>query len=116
MSASTQLGLALVLAALAAPATAGELPAGDPDHGKAVYEGTCVACHGPEGHGSVPGAPDFADADAIFAQKRQTLLTNMAEGLRRPGSPMGMPPRGGDDSLTDQDLLDALAYIRQALR
>ncbi len=95
---------------------AAALPPGDPERGKDVYAGTCVACHGPEGHGTIPGAPDFATAERRFAQDRATLLRNMREGMRSPGSPMGMPPRGGDSSLTEQDLLDALAYIRQAFR
>ena len=106
----------LLLTGLAPAGLAWGLPAGDPERGKAVYEGTCIACHGPEGQGSVPGAPDFAAADDIFAQERKVVLRHMREGIRSPGSPMGMPPRGGDDSVTDQDLLDALAYIRQAFR
>lgn len=108
--------LLLLLTGLALTGLAWGLPPGDPERGKVVYEGTCVACHGPEGHGTVPGAPDFATAEATFAQDREALLRHMREGIRSPGSPMGMPPRGGDDSLTDKDLLDALAYIRKALR
>lgn len=108
--------LLLLLTGLALSGLARGLPPGDPERGKAVYAGTCVACHGPEGHGSVPGAPDFAAAEGIFAQDREVLLRHMREGIRSPGSPMGMPPRGGDDSVSDQDLLDALAYIRQAFR
>lgn len=89
-------------------------PKGDPAHGEKIYHTTCVACHGEDGKGVVPGAPDFTDPKGPLAQGDQVLLNHMEYGYRAPGALMAMPPKGGNPALTDQDFRDVLAYLRQA--
>lgn len=89
-------------------------PKGDPSHGKKIYHTTCVACHGNDGKGVVPGAPDFTDPKGPLAQSDQVLLNHMEYGYRSPGALMAMPPKGGNPSLGDQDFRDVLAYLREA--
>ena len=101
---------ALALPAPDVPTT----PKGDPAHGKKIYHTTCVACHGQDGTGVVPGAPDFTDPDGPLAQGDQVLLNHMEYGYRSPGALMAMPPKGGNPALSGQDLRDVLAYLRQA--
>ena len=111
--------LVAVLAALAVPALAlaapdvPTTPKGDPAHGKKIYHTTCVACHGEDGTGVVPGAPDFTDPEGPLAQGDQVLLNHMEYGYRSPGALMAMPPKGGNPALTDQDFRDVLAYLRE---
>lgn len=104
------LGTSLAQAAPDVPTT----PKGDPAHGEKIYHTTCVACHGEDGKGVVPGAPDFTDPEGPLAQGDQVLLNHMEYGYRSPGALMAMPPKGGNPALTDQDFRDVLAYLRQA--
>lgn len=105
----------LLILGLTSPASAGEVPRGNADAGASVYSQTCIACHGPRGKGTVPGAPDFTQADDVFAQSDATLLAHMRDGFQSGGG-MAMPPKGGNPNLTEQDLMDALEYIRREFR
>jgi mono/diheme cytochrome c family protein len=80
--------------------------------GAAVYQQTCVACHGANGKGAIPGAPDFTSASGPLTNSDAVLLQRIISGYQSPGSPMAMPPRGGNPKLTDGDLKNALSYIR----
>ena len=87
--------------------------ADDLTRGETVYKGTCLACHGSDGAGSLPGVPDLAAKTGPLSQDDAVLLKRMADGFRSPGSPMGMPPRGGNPDLTDADLKAVLKYMRK---
>ena len=73
--------------------------------GKAIYQKTCVACHGTNGKGIAPSFPDFTKKGGVLSQPSGVLLNNIKQGI---GS---MPAKGGDPALTDQDLKAALDYI-----
>lgn len=88
------------------------LQPGDPRAGRTVYNSNCIACHGATGVGLVAGVPNFTKADGRLAQSDDVLLRNIINGYQSPGSPMAMPPRGGDPDLTDQDLRNALSFMR----
>ncbi|MHB1216399.1 MAG: c-type cytochrome [Thiobacillus sp.] len=89
------------------------IAAGDPGRGAVVFNGTCIACHGSDGSGSLPGVPDLNERTGLLSQDDTVLLKRMAEGFQSPGSPMAMPPRGGDPALTDADLKAVLSYMRK---
>lgn len=80
--------------------------------GKEIYEKTCIACHGANGKGVVPGAANFTDANGPMSKSDKDLLAHIINGYQTPGSPMAMPARGGNPALTNDDLKDALKYIR----
>lgn len=81
--------------------------------GKAVYEGSCIACHGADGTGSLPGVPDLTAPGGALAKSDAVLMDHVIDGFQGPGTPMAMPPKGGDPALTEQDVRDVLAYMRQ---
>lgn len=81
--------------------------------GSDVYAQTCVACHGNNGKGTVPGAPDFTRANGPLSQSDETLFNHIKLGFRSPGSPMAMPPKGGNMSLTDGDIKAVVEYLRK---
>lgn len=81
--------------------------------GKEVYEKTCIACHGADGKGVIPGAANFTDPKGPISKPDNVLLDHITNGFQSPGSPMAMPARGGNPSLTDDDLKNALKYIRE---
>jgi mono/diheme cytochrome c family protein len=94
-----------------APARADESPASSMS-GKQVYQQTCVACHGTEGKGAFAGVPDFTDPEGRLGKSDDELLKNVRNGFQTPGSPMAMPPRGGNSALTEGDLRNVIEYLR----
>lgn len=77
--------------------------------GSDIYSQTCVACHGNNGKGLVPGAPDFTRSKGPLSQSDEALFNHIKLGFKSPGSAMAMPPRGGNMSLTDGDIKTVLA-------
>ncbi len=80
--------------------------------GKEVYQQTCIACHGAEGKGVFAGVPDFTDPAGRLSKSDEELLKNVMNGFQTPGSPMAMPPRGGNGNLTGGDLRNVIKYLR----
>jgi mono/diheme cytochrome c family protein len=80
--------------------------------GKQIYESNCLACHGANGKGSIPGVPDFNEKNGRLSKSDSELLSNIITGIQSPGSSMPMPPRGGNSQLSDTDLNAALKYIK----
>ena len=74
--------------------------------GAAIYQKNCAACHGVNGKGVIPTAPDFTKKGGVLSQPSSVLLTTIKQGIR------SMPPRGGNSALTDQDLDAVLNYIK----
>lgn len=80
--------------------------------GKEIYQQTCVACHGPDGKGVFSGVPDFTNPQGRLGKTDEELLKNVQNGIQSPGSPMAMPPRGGNSALTGGDLRNVIKYLR----
>ncbi|GIX17471.1 MAG: hypothetical protein KatS3mg119_1657 [Rhodothalassiaceae bacterium] len=101
-------------AAVGAPATDPRQAApGDAiARGAVVYEQTCVACHGADGAGLSPGTPDFTDPKGPLVQDDAVLFDHIKNGFQSPGSMMAMPPKGGNPSLSDDDIRAVIAYLR----
>ena len=82
----------------AAPASAGAA------EGKKVYESTCTVCHG----AGIAGAPKFGDKAKWaprIAQGVNVLFVHAKNGFN------AMPPKGGNNSLTDGQLRAAIDYM-----
>jgi len=81
--------------------------------GKQVYNQTCIACHGENGKGTLPGVPDFTRNKGPLAKNDKTLIKNITDGYQGPGSPMAMPAKGGKADLSDNEIRAVLVYIRR---
>lgn len=72
--------------------------------GQAIYDTTCVACHG----SGAAGAPKVADASAWsvrIGQGYDTLVKHAIEGIR------AMPAKGGNPDLDDVEVARAVVYM-----
>jgi mono/diheme cytochrome c family protein len=81
--------------------------------GEEVYTSTCIACHGTDGKGTVPGAPNLADKNGRLSKSDEHLMNSLMNGMQSPGSPMAMPAKGGNSSLSRADLKNVLEYLRK---
>ncbi len=88
-------------------------PNADAERGRQVYMQTCVACHGPDGTGSVPGTPDLTKPGGRLSKSNDVLLEHVRDGFRSEGSSMAMPPKGGNPSLREDELKDVIAYMHK---
>ena len=89
---------------------------GDAEKGKVVYTATCSACHGPEGEGVEGLGKDMTTSEFIAGLSDSELLDFLNRG-RDPGDPANttgvlMPPKGGNPALSDEELLDSIAFMR----
>jgi len=81
--------------------------------GQAIYNQTCIACHGGNGKGTLPGAPDFTRAGGVLSQSDDVLIKHITEGFQSPGSPMAMPAKGGNSNMTAADVKAVLDYMHK---
>lgn len=94
-----------------APETASAAPdaaaAGD-EAGKKTYGATCALCHA-SGLAGAPKPGDKAAWGPRIAQGKDTLYTHALEGYT--GAAGAMPARGGNTSLSDDDVKAAVDYM-----
>lgn len=95
-----------------AATTAKAVTNGPEKSGKEIYTQTCVACHGTDGKGTLPGVPNFGLTNGPLAKSDDVLMQNIFGGYLSPGSPMPMPPKGGNPSLTESGVAAVLQYLR----
>ncbi|WP_020396960.1 c-type cytochrome [Thiolinea disciformis] len=72
--------------------------------GEQVYTAVCTSCH-TAGVLNAPKPDDKAAWEPRVAKGLKGLLTSATNGLNQ------MPAKGGDPSLTDQELTDAIVYM-----
>ncbi len=82
------------------------------DAGAAVYARSCIACHGVDGAGAMPGIPDLTDRQGPLAKPEDVLLRSILDGIASGASPTPMPPKGGDEGLTEAEARMVLNYMR----
>ncbi|MGH8515205.1 MAG: c-type cytochrome [Gammaproteobacteria bacterium] len=86
-----------------APASGAESASPD-DKGKAVYDGSCFACH----TSGLAGAPKLGDKAAWEPRVAQGMETLVARAIQGIGT---MPPKGGRADLVDADVKAAVMYM-----
>ena len=100
----------------ASSASATEKPAADSSQavssakGQETFEASCKACHGATS--PIPGAPKVTHNDdwaPRIAQGEETLFKHALEGFT--GKAGMMPPKGGNSTLSDDDVKAAVQYM-----
>jgi mono/diheme cytochrome c family protein len=94
---------------------------GDPVKGEALYGPNCATCHGSAlGGGIGPALNPIEKLPNVSDPLDATFLIDIITNGRQPqaGDPRQtqMPPKGGNLSLTEQDIKDLAAYIIQQNR
>jgi disulfide bond formation protein DsbB len=89
---------------------------GDPANGQQQFTMTCSACHGPAGEGIAGLGKDLTASEFVTGQTDAELIDFIKVG-RDPGDPLnttgvGMPSKGGNPALTDEDLQDIVSFMR----
>jgi len=91
--------------------------AGDAAAGKRIFLGTCAACHAPDGSGVRGQGQNLRESTYLRDKTDEKALAFVKAG-RQPFDPesklhLAMPARGGNPSLSDANILDAIAYVRE---
>jgi cytochrome c5 len=97
--------------AAAAPAVSAT-PGMDP--GESVWKQNCEKCHGAGGLGDAPPIGDKAAWGTRIGQGTDMLLRHALDGFT--GSTGEMPPRGGNPSLSDEQVGAALTFMLGQVR
>lgn len=84
--------------------------------GNKLFIGTCSACHGRDAKGLPNLGKDLVHSEFCKGLDDDKLLAFIKRG-RDPSDPLnttkvGMPPKGGNPALSDDDLLDIITYVR----
>lgn len=79
--------------------------------GKALFESTCIACHGAGLKGAIPGVPDL-NTSGRLAQSDEVLIDHIVNGFQSEGSSMAMPAKGGNPSLSMEGVRALVLYMR----
>lgn len=94
----------------------GSPSAGDAAAGEEIYTSTCAACHGADATGIEGLGKDLHNNAFVNGLSDAELVDFINEGrlADHPDNETGvaMPPKGGNPSLDDDDLLDVVAYLR----
>ena len=108
---------AITTLADASPSPSIALP-GDPNRGATLYGQNCATCHGANLEGGIgavlnpidklPGVANLLDPNFLI-----DIITNGRTPQAGDPKQIAMPPKGGNASLTDQDVKDLAAYIIQ---
>jgi disulfide bond formation protein DsbB len=99
-----------------APTATPQGPVGDATAGKTAYDSTCIACHGADAKGMTGLGKDLTTSEFVKTTSDADMVAFIKIG--RPASDpantqgVDMPPKGGNPALTDQDILDIVAYVR----
>jgi cytochrome c5 len=72
--------------------------------GESIVKATCAGCH----QAGVANAPKIGDANSWAPHLKEGLKGMLASAIKGKGA---MPPRGGDASLTDEELARAIVYM-----
>lgn len=111
------LGLALQLVLTASAGADPEFPAFEEPAlaaGRVVWLGTCRNCHA-TGFADAPPVTDIAAWESRLAKSRDTLHTHALNGFYGEDYAY-MPPRGGNDALSDQDVKNAVDYMLRLVK
>ena len=86
------------------------------EEGKELYKENCSMCHGENGLGVEGLGKDLLNSDFVKNSSDSVLLQFITNGRSAEDSfnttGIPMPPKGGNEELTNQEILKIIGYIR----
>lgn len=86
------------------------------EEGKSLYNQTCFACHGPDAKGMANLGKDLTTSEILREHSDEEIVAFVVAGrpAEDPANTTGvaMPPKGGFDFLTNDQILSIVAYAR----
>ncbi len=79
---------------------------------ESIYMGSCIACHGSDGTGAMPGVHDLTDPNGALKKSDQELFAVIRQGIDSSSGGIVMPPNGGNKNLTDAEISGLVRYLR----
>ena len=84
--------------------------------GESLYAANCAACHGQRGEGVQGLGKNMAESTFIAEMSEEELWEFLKVG-RTPTDPLNttgvlMPPKGGNPTLSDEQLMEIIAFMR----
>jgi disulfide bond formation protein DsbB len=116
---SAQAGVPTAAEVVQADTASGAAGAYDPAaiaDGQAIFGSLCIACHGADARGLPNLGKDLVSSEFVHRLTDQELLDFIKTG--RPiwdsnnTTGVDMPPRGGNPALSDEQILNIIAYLR----
>ena len=101
---AVEVAMASEAAPAAADASGSAVAAAEATPGETVYQGLCHACH----VAGLMGAPKPDDTEAWAERAEKGIDAMLATAIQGLG---GMPPRGGNPALTDEEIRLAIEYM-----
>jgi mono/diheme cytochrome c family protein len=87
------------------------VPVAAASRGRELFSTSCAACHGQAGTGVQGLGRNLTISDFVARESDDALVRFVVEG--RPNArPMPMPPKGGHDQLTTDDIGHIVAWLR----
>ena len=92
-------------------------PKGDTVKGKEVFDSTCISCHGADAKG-MPNLGKNLVVKSDWMKKQDDAALVAFVKIGRPATDplnttkVDMPPRGGNPSISDDDIVNVIAYVR----
>jgi mono/diheme cytochrome c family protein len=81
--------------------------------GEEIFMRSCVACHGTDGAGTMPGIPGLSGQGGPMEKTDAALMRSILEGVDSGNTPTPMPPRGGDETLSENGARLVLDFLRR---
>lgn len=80
--------------------------------GAPKFKAICATCHGLNGKGLPNLGKDLTTSEFVGSLSDDEFLAFVKVGRPPKDGNAEMPPRGGDPTLSDEQLMDIIAYVR----
>ena len=79
--------------------------------GAQLYAQSCLACHGSDGVGVMPGVRDLTDPGGPLSKADDALFRSIQDGVQSMEGAVAMPARGGNPALSESDIYILIDYL-----
>lgn len=82
------------------------------NRGESIFTNECIACHSPDGVGTMPGIPDLSGKEGPLSKPDEVLLKSILSGVETASTPIPMPPIKAGELSAEEKARLVLTFIR----